>query len=81
VRVSLVLAALAAAVAGCSSGSRCPLTAPGTGDPCSGGATCTYGPVTCSCSQQTWQCDLPFSPEVTPGQGSDDGGAPSVGGE
>jgi hypothetical protein len=58
---------------GCSSSSNCPTPAPGTGDSCSGNATCAYGPVSCACNGSAWQCDLPFSPEITPG-GDDDAG-------
>jgi hypothetical protein len=71
----LTLVAALMAIA-CSSGSStCPGAAPGNGDPCGGHATCGYGPVSCTCDGEAWQCRLPYTPAITPGANGDDGGA------
>jgi hypothetical protein len=61
-------------LAACSSASDCPTYAPGSGQACTGDGTCAYGILSCVCDQEIWQCELPFSPDVSDGDsdGQDD---------
>jgi hypothetical protein len=64
-----------AVLGACSSASSdCPTYAPGSGQACTGDGTCGYGILSCVCDQGIWQCELPFSPEVSDGDsdGQDD---------
>ncbi|MGD0673863.1 MAG: hypothetical protein ABSC94_00500 [Polyangiaceae bacterium] len=61
-------------VGACSSSSDCPTYAPGIGQACAGSGTCSYGILSCSCEQQTWQCTLPFSPDLSDGGGDEEAG-------
>jgi hypothetical protein len=62
--VALVLVATACSS---STSSNCPSDAPGTGEACTGNGTCVYGPLSCSCNDQAWDCDLPFTPAISEG--------------
>jgi hypothetical protein len=63
-----------AVLGACSSASDCPTYAPGNGQACTGDGTCGYAILSCVCDHGIWQCELPFSPEVSDGDsdGQDD---------
>jgi hypothetical protein len=67
---ALGVALLLVATACSSSTSNCPSDAPGTGEACTGNGTCVYGPLSCFCDDQAWDCDLPFTPAIS--EGGDD---------
>jgi hypothetical protein len=68
---ALGVALLLVATACSSSSSNCPSDAPGTGEACTGNGTCVYGPLSCSCDDQAWDCDLPFTPALSDGDGAE----------